>query len=57
MQQDSFINVLPCCIKLAFQIIAWARCKVKQRSTLRVVCYPPDGMSSVRCLVVQMHKA
>ena len=41
MQQGNFINAflakntsikLPCCIKLAFQIISWGRCAVKQAS-------------------------
>jgi len=31
MQQGNFINV-PCCIKLAVQIISWGRCTVKQTS-------------------------
>jgi len=35
MQQGNFIDVfLSCCIKLAFQIISWGRCTVKQPSSL-----------------------
>ena len=44
---------LPCCIKLAFQIISWGRCTVKQPSRTEI-CYSfPESLHSYARMTTQ----